>query len=62
VVKSRRAGRPTAGLGATDSRHILLQLQAFGTKKGREVIGRGSRSTQQYYPGTIETLQTTLIF
>jgi len=31
-------------------------------EKGRGAIGGGSRSTQQYYPGTIEALQTTLIF
>jgi hypothetical protein len=36
-------------------------LHAFWPKKSG-LIGGGSRSTQQYYPGTIEALQTTLIF
>jgi len=58
-LPSRQA---TAGLGATDSGHILLQLYGFWPKKVGGAIGGGSRSTQQYYPGTIEALQTTLIF
>ena len=61
-MKNCRAGRPTAGLGATDNPDILLQLQTFGPKKSSEVMGGGSRSTEEYYPGTIETPQATLIF